>query len=62
MNLKLNLKVLTEMFDDLNRVESQLHRVKDEEYRKKLDEEVKDLKTSAQKLFKHYKTVLESQV
>jgi uncharacterized protein Veg len=62
MNLKLNLKVLSEIHLDLQRIEGQLVRVRNEEARKKIQEELKDLQNCAKKLFDHYKTVLEKQV
>lgn len=62
MHLKLNLKVLNEIKDDLNRVEAQLVRFKDPVVQAKYREEVKKLQEAANKLFIHYKTILESQV
>lgn len=62
MNLKLNLKVLLEIQQDLHRVESQLVRFKDPVVREKYREQVKVLRESADALFKHYKIILESQV
>lgn len=61
-NIKLTLKVLKEIQEDLKRVEVQLHRVKNPEVQAKYREQVKDFQASADKLFLHYKTVLESQV
>lgn len=62
MNLKLNLKVLAEIQQDLLRVESQLHRFKDPEVQERYRKEVKVLQAAAVKLFDHYKIVLDSQV
>ena len=62
MHLKLNLKVLNEIDLDLQRIQSQLVRVKNEELKAKLAEELKDLRACAKKLYDHYKTVLDRQV
>lgn len=62
MNLKLNLKVLLEIQQDLQRVEAQLVRFKDPVVQAKYREEVKKLQEGAEKLFKHYKIILEAQV
>lgn len=62
MNLKLNLKVLGEIQNDLARVEAQLTRFKDPVVQARYREEVKKLREGADKLFKHYKIILESQV
>lgn len=62
MNLKLNLKVLKEIQHDLQRVEAQLIRFKDPVVQQKYREQVKILRDSADKLFEHYRIILESQV
>lgn len=62
MNLKLNLKVLREIQEDLARVEAQLPaRIRNQELQAKYREQVQVLRSSADKLFEHYKIILESQ-
>lgn len=62
MNLKLNLKVLGEIQQDLERVESQLVRFRDPQVIEKYREQVKILQDSAKRLFEHYKIILDSQI
>jgi hypothetical protein len=47
---------------DLQRIQSQLVRVKNEELKAKLAEELKDLRSCAKKLYDHYKAVLDRQI
>lgn len=62
LNFKLGLKVLKEIQQDLQRVEAQLVRFKDPVIQQKYREQVKVLQQSADRLFEHYKIILESQV
>lgn len=62
MNIKLNLKVLHEINEDLNRVEAQLVRFRNPEVQAKYREQVKKMQEAARLLYTHYKTILESQV
>lgn len=61
MNIKLNLKVLREIQEDLTRVDAQLFRIKNPDVQQKYREEVARLKQGADRLFEHYKIILESQ-
>ena len=61
MNIKLNLKVLNEIKEDLKRVEVQLVRFKDPVVQQKYREEVHKLQAAADRLHEHYKIILESQ-
>jgi hypothetical protein len=66
MNLKLNLKVLGEIIQDTTTLEVRIDRLPPgtyaEEQIAKLKAEAKDLRESAEKLFKHYKNVLNRQI
>lgn len=62
LHLKLNLKVLHEIREDLLRVDSQLVRFRDPVVQQRYREEVKKLREAAKLLYDHYKTILESQV
>lgn len=63
MNLKLNLKVLAEIREDLRRVESQLSfRVRNPEVQAKYREQVMEMQKATELLFLHYKTILEAQI
>lgn len=62
-SLKLNLKVLGEIREDLKRVESQLSfRVKNPEIQAKYREQVTKMQEAVELLFTHYKTILEAQI
>lgn len=61
MNIKLNLKVLNEIKEDLNRVEAQLVRFRDPAVQEKYRAEVKKMQEAANRLFEHYKIILDSQ-
>jgi len=63
MNIKLNLKVLLEIQDDLNKVEFRINSSPyNTEDKQKLLDEVWDLKESSKKLFNHYQRVISRQV
>lgn len=61
LNIKLALKVLNEINDDLIRVDVQLHRFKDQQVQLKYREQVAKLKEAAKQLYDHYKIILDSQ-
>jgi len=61
MNIKLNLKVLNEIKEDLARVEAQLIRFRDPAVQAKYREQVNRMQEAAKILHEHYKIILESQ-
>jgi len=60
MNIKLNLKVLGQILEDLQNLSHKVVFIQDEKLRDKLIEEVKDLNNSAIKLQTHYTKILKN--
>lgn len=61
MNIKLNLKVLNEIQEDLARVQAQIHRFKDPEVQAKYREQVAKMQDAAKLLHQHYEIILKAQ-